>query len=87
MADILAQVGAITTANRISRELEKSGCLGARVVHTPAVLSSGGCSYSVIVPGECLAPLIKVSSETGFKIKKIYRERAEGGGSVYDEIS
>lgn len=87
MADILALVGAITTATRLTKEMEKSGCLGARVVHTPAVLSSGGCSYSVRVPGECLAQLLKVSSETGFNIKKIYRERTESEGSVYDAIS
>jgi len=87
MADIFAVTGAVTTATRLARELEKKGCVRVRVVHTPAEIGTGGCSYSVRMPENCIALLLAVSSSKRFRIKKIYRERTENGEKIYDDIS
>lgn len=85
MAELLAVTGAITSATRLVKALEKRGCIKARVVHTPAEISKGGCSYSVKLPESCNAILVTVSGK--FRIKGIYRERTENGETVYDDIS
>lgn len=87
MAYILAVTGAITTATRLSKEIEKNGCINARVIHTPSALSSGGCSYAVKVPDSCLTKMLTSASDMGIKIRKLYRERLENGEKVYDDIS
>ncbi len=87
MAYILAVTGAITTASRLSKAVEKKGCISSRVIHTPQTLSSGGCSYAVKLPDSCMSALLTTSSETGIKIRGLYRERLENGESVYDDIS
>ena len=85
MAEILAVTGAITSATRLAGVLEKRGCIKARVVHTPAEISQGGCSYSVKLPESCMSILLSASGR--FRIKGIYRERTENGEAVYDNIS
>ncbi len=87
MADILAVTGSITTSTRLARELERLGCLKARVVHTPSAISSGGCSYCVRIPEECITELLALRKKRSMKIKKLYRELSDGEERVYDDIS
>lgn len=87
MAKILAVTGSITTASRLSKELEKNGCLSSHVVHTPSSVASGGCSYAVKVPIEYMSLILNAASQTGIKLKKLYREHLEDGERIYDDIS
>lgn len=87
MAEILATTGAITTASRLAGELEKLGCLNVRVVHTPAEIASGGCSYSVSLPEENLSLLRSLMHNKRFKIRRILRLTTKNGEREFDDIS
>lgn len=87
MAHILAVTGAVTVASRLAKELERQGCIHAQVIHTPTYLGSGGCSYSVRIPTDCLETLLNVSSAKNIRIKKLYKESNENGERVYHDIS
>ena len=87
MAEILATTGAITTASRLAGELEKLGCLNVRVVHTPAEIASGGCSYSVSLPEEDLPLLRSLMNNKRHKVRRILRQRATNGEREFDDIS
>lgn len=87
MADILALTGSITSATRLAGELERLGCLNARVVHTPAAIKSGGCSYCVKMPEECKIKLDKILASKKFKVKRVLAENTHGKERVYDDIS
>lgn len=87
MADILAMTGSITSATRLAGELERLGCLNARVVHTPTAIKSGGCSYSVKMPEECKTKLEKIRTSKNLKIKKVLLEKTDGKERIYNDIS
>lgn len=87
MAEILATTGAITTASRLAGELEKLGCLNVRVVHTPAEIASGGCSYSVSLPEKDLPLLRSLMNNKRHKVRRILRQRATNGEREFDDIS
>ncbi len=87
MAEILATTGAITTASRLAGELEKLGCLNVRVVHTPAEIASGGCSYSVSLEEENLSLLRSLMHNKKFKVRRILRPTTKNGERVFDDIS
>ena len=87
MAYIIAVTGAVTSAARLSKELERSGCVNSRVIHTPEPVRKGGCSYSVKIPDTCLTLLSDIISEKHFRLKKIYRETIKNGERSYDDLS
>lgn len=87
MAQILAVVGAINSAGMLLKELKRSGCLKCKIVHTPALISSGGCSYSVSIEESCLPVLTKAALKSKIKIKGIYKEVLKEGESSYDSLS
>ena len=87
MAEILATTGAITTASRLAGELEKLGCLNVRVVHTPAEIASGGCSYSVSLPEEDLPLLRSLMNNKRHRVRRILRQRVTNGEREFDDIS
>lgn len=84
---ILAVVGAVTTATRLAGVLEKSGCKNVKVIRTPVVISSGGCSYSVRINEENLNELLEASSHRRLRVKKIYRVQEFGQECEYHDIS
>lgn len=87
MTDILAVTGSVTAATRLLRELERHGCINSRVVHTPTVLSNGGCSYSVRIGEECMQALNESAKIRRIKIKGIFKEYLEKGEYIYESIS
>lgn len=87
MAHILAVTGAVTAASRLTKELERQGCIHAQIIHTPAYLGNGGCSYSVRIPDDCLEMLQRISEKKNIHVKKLYRESNENGERVYHDIS
>ena len=48
MSEILIVAGSITNATRLEKRLLGYGDKRTRVINTPAELSGGGCSYSVV---------------------------------------
>lgn len=80
-------VGSITTASRLAKLIEKTTGIPADVVHTPAAIKSGGCSYSVRVSGSTAQTIKNISDEYGINIKAIYAENFSGGEREYRDIS
>lgn len=80
-------IGSITTAARLARVLEKTAGIPASVVHTPAEIRSGGCSYSVRISNCALQAVRAVVNEYGINIKGIYEEDFSGGEREYRDIS
>lgn len=87
MSEIILIIGSVTTATRLRKAFERRGVLEARVVHTPAEISGGSCSYSVRMNYDNLINAIEVAKNNGIKIKKIYKEEKNGGERVYHDIS
>ena len=63
------------------------GGIEAEVIHTPAEISGGSCSYSVRVNYDSLLIGLEASKAYNIKIKKIYREASDGKERIYDDIS
>lgn len=80
-------VGSITTAARLAKLIEKTAGIPADVVHTPAAIKSGGCSYSVRVSGCNTGTVKNISDEYGINIKAIFDENFSGRGREYRDIS
>ena len=87
MAEIIAVVGAITTASKLKTALEKKGCLKCRIAHTPSKISSGGCSYSVYLSDSCYFLLLEETKKCGINIKGIFRKYISNGKEFYDDLS
>ncbi len=77
MSQIYAVVGSITTAVRLSKELNARH-IASKVVHTPDAKSSG-CSYSVLTDESGKELLISLSER--YKIKRILKSDSDG---LYD---
>ena len=85
MAEILVEVGSITSATRLAKRLMRAGDKHARVVSTPKELGKSGCSHSVKASLESV-DFIK-NNHQGISVKAIYREEINIGGRVYHDIS
>ncbi len=79
--------GSITSAVRLSRAIEKYNGTPSLVLHTPAKIKKGGCSYCVKSDIKSVDMVYDIASQTGVKIKNIYNEKQENGGRVYYDIS
>lgn len=84
---IYAVVGAVTTAGRLARKMQAAGDLSARVVHTPAELNGGGCSYSVRTAFRSAEPVARIANENRIRVRRYYREVMVNGRRVYSAIS
>ncbi|MDR0405572.1 MAG: DUF3343 domain-containing protein [Clostridiales bacterium] len=73
----------VTFANRIKNHFQNDGDYIV-VLHTPAGLSEGGCSYSVKVKPAKVGQVLRASGEYGFKIKGVFRQTEEG---AYAEVT
>lgn len=80
-------VGSITTAMRLARLLEHTCGVAADVVHTPAAIKNGGCSYSVRVRRVSASRVRDVAAEYGVNVRGIYAEEFNGGERVWRALS
>lgn len=85
MAEILVEVGSITSATRLAKRLQRAGDRNARVISTPAELGKSGCSYSVKASAGSV-DFIK-NNHQGISVKAIYIEKTMGEGREYHDIS
>lgn len=76
----MAKIGSVSNASMLKKLLNNNG-FDAYLVHTPAHLNKGGCSYSVKFDKNILNEVKKLSSQNHIKIKGIY---ADKGGEYYD---
>lgn len=79
-------VGSSTNAERLKKSAERRLGFPAYVVHTPAAVSTGGCSYSVRMDDRALDEVRKIASDIGITIKNIYITKTENGERVYHAI-
>lgn len=84
---MLITIGSVTTATRLARILEKNTGYPAAVVHTPAQLNKGGCSYSVRFNDNMQNEARRIIRSYKVPIKKIYSEAVRNGKRVYNDIS
>ncbi|MBQ7793215.1 MAG: DUF3343 domain-containing protein [Clostridia bacterium] len=73
MPQIYAEVGSITMATRLSKELSAQK-IKAEVIHTPN--STSGCSYSVKTDEKYKDILTKYTAR--YKIKRIIKSDSDG---------
>lgn len=81
MADILVEVGSITSATRLVKRLNRAGDRRARVVSTPKELGKSSCSYSVKA-SEDSVNFIR-NNHHGISLKAIYIEKITGKEREY----
>ena len=87
MSNIIITAGSVTTAVRLRKKLNSSGDLNAAVIHTPSVINSGGCSYSVRTTFDKLMLVKKLAKDGKISYRKIYAEEYVKGESVLRDIS
>ena len=80
MEKLLITIGAITTASRFARLLERKAGVNAAVTQTPSALNKGGCSYSVKIKRADLESARRISAEYKIPMRKIY---ATDGGEYH----
>ncbi len=84
---MLITVGSITTATRLVRIIEQNSGFPAEVIHTPASLNKGGCSYSVRFKDKYSDTVRKLIKEYSVPVKKLYSETVINGKHVYNAVS
>ncbi len=84
---IYATVGSVTTAVRLAKRLSARGDMRSSVVHTPAEINNGGCSYSVRTSLRDTAAIRQIAAEYGIQIRGFYREDIFNGRKFYHVIS
>ncbi len=84
---MLITVGSITTASRLSRILEQNTGQPAEVVHTPAAVNKGGCSYSVRFPEQHIKSARELILKYKVPARKFYSENMSEGKREYHDIS
>ncbi len=76
----MAKIGSVNNAAMLKKLLVSRG-FDAYLVHTPAHLNKGGCSYSVRFDKNIFNEVKRTAGENHIKIKGFY---AEKGGEYYD---
>ena len=64
---VIVILGSITTATRLTKILKRKMGIASSVIHTPAQLSGGGCSYSVKSDSLSLPYIRKALDEYGIR--------------------
>ena len=80
-------VGSATAAERLKKMSERIVGFPAYVVHTPAAIHHGGCSYSVRLDDRALNDVKAILYDNGISFKGIYIEETEKGERVYHAVS
>lgn len=70
--------GSVTSAVRLKRVLESAAGHPAEVVHTPAEIKRGGCSYSVLADDRLRDFIRPFCAEKDIPVKGIYMREGEG---------
>lgn len=75
----------ITLATRVRNYFRYTNSK-TRLVHTPAEISKGGCSYSIVVEKPLVAEVIKIAKEYGIKVLGVFNETEDSyvGVTSYD---
>ncbi len=87
MLNLIITAGSITTAVRIKKKLNSLGDISASVINTPAVINSGGCSYSVKTNYNNLNLVKNLAAEKKIKYRKLFCEKLVNGELIYNDIS
>lgn len=87
MSKLIITAGSVTTAVRIKKKLHSAGDIRASVIHTPAFINSGGCSYSVKTDYSSLGLVRQLAKENKIKYRKLFAESNTNGGKEYYDIS
>lgn len=69
--------GSVTSAVRLKRVLEKASGYPAEVVHTPAEIKRGGCSYSVLADDRLRDFVRPFCAEKDIPLKGVYVREGE----------
>lgn len=69
---MLVTIGSITTATRLARLIERNLGITAQVIHTPAEINKGGCSYSVKFNGSYVNDVRQLISEYSVPVKRYF---------------
>lgn len=69
--------GSVTSAVRLKRVLESASGYPAEVVHTPAQIKRGGCSYSVLADDRLRDFIRPFCAEKDISVKGIYVREGE----------
>ncbi|MCH5184791.1 MAG: DUF3343 domain-containing protein [Oscillospiraceae bacterium] len=80
MEYIAVKIGSVNSAAMLKKLIKRHG-FDSYVVHTPAHINKGGCSYSVKFDKNILDTVKRISLENNIRIKGIY---ADKGGEYYD---
>ena len=80
-------VGSATAAERVKKAAERVVGFPAYVVHTPAAIHHGGCSYSVRLDDRALNEVKAILYDNGISFKGIYIEENGNGERVYHAVS
>ena len=80
-------VGSVTTATRLAKILERNLGVPVSVLHTPAAIKNGGCSYSARISGVSADRVRNIANNYKINIKSIYAEELSDGERVYRDIS
>lgn len=83
----LAAIGSVTTAVRLKKTVSKISSAVPTVVHTPAEINKGGCSYSIRFNAEYINAVKKGAAKSGITIKGLYMEVQNGREREYHAIS
>lgn len=86
-SDLIAVVGSVTTASRLERKLNENGRAFSRIVHTPAELGNGGCSYSIRTNGKNLPVVIETANKYKIRVKGYFLIEISDGKEVYHALS
>ena len=87
MEKLIVTVGSVTTAARLEKILKKTGNVTSKVIHTPASINKGGCSYSIITDKVNLPYVKEAVMEYGLNVKKYYIEEHWKGEKTYHVVS
>lgn len=87
MSDLIITVGSITTAVRTEKKLNSAGISKTAVIHTPPVINSGGCSYSIRTGYANLPIVKKLIYDKKIKVRRLYHELVVNGERVYNAVS
>lgn len=87
MGKVLITVGSVTSASRLEKYLRKKKGIKASVVHTPAEINNGGCSYSLRIDASNLSRIREAIKEIDVAVRKLYMEDYYEGEKKYHVIS
>lgn len=87
MGKIIVVVGSVTTAARLEKILRKRMGVTSNVIHTPAQISSGGCSYSIRSNHENLSYIKEAAGANKIRVRGFYIEDSFEGEKKYYAIS